>query len=72
MPQEVKYWEMIAERLKSRGLELRLLAQSRNQQGERTYAVSAHRDDGKRYVFHSDEILTAFLELERFSLLEQS
>ena len=23
-----------------------------------------HRDDGKRFVVHSDEILTAFLELE--------
>jgi hypothetical protein len=25
----------------------------------------AHRDDGKRFVVHADEMLTAFLELER-------
>jgi hypothetical protein len=24
----------------------------------------AHRDDGKRFVVHADELLTAFLELE--------
>ena len=24
----------------------------------------AHRDDGKRFVVHADEMLTAFLELE--------
>jgi hypothetical protein len=27
--------------------------------------VDAHRDDGKRFVVHADEKLTAFLELER-------
>jgi hypothetical protein len=26
--------------------------------------VDAHRDDGKRFVVHADEKLTAFLELE--------
>jgi hypothetical protein len=26
--------------------------------------VDAHRDDGKRFVVHADDILTAFLELE--------
>jgi hypothetical protein len=26
--------------------------------------VDAHRDDGKRFVAHADEKLTAFLELE--------
>jgi len=29
-----------------------------------TWIVDAHRDDGKRFVVHADEILTAFLELE--------
>jgi hypothetical protein len=29
------------------------------------WIVDAHRDDGKRFVVHADEILTAFLELER-------
>ena len=26
--------------------------------------MDAHRDDGKRFVVHADEKLTAFLELE--------
>jgi hypothetical protein len=26
--------------------------------------VDAHRDDGRRYIVHSDELLSAFLELE--------
>jgi hypothetical protein len=33
--------------------------------GRTTWIVDAHRDDGKRFVVHADEKLTAFLELER-------
>jgi hypothetical protein len=29
------------------------------------FIVDAHRDDGKRYIVHSDEKLTAFLEAEK-------
>ena len=32
--------------------------------GRTIWIVDAHRDDGKRYVVHSDEKVTAFLELE--------
>jgi hypothetical protein len=32
--------------------------------GEPIWIVDAHRDDGKRFVVHADEVLTAFLELE--------
>jgi hypothetical protein len=67
----MKYWEIIAERLASRGWSYGYCTVV-NQRGQRIYVVSAHRDDGKRYVLHSDEILTAFLELERFSLNENS
>jgi len=28
------------------------------------WIVDAHRDDGRRYIVHSDELLSAFLELE--------
>ena len=28
------------------------------------WIVDAHRDDGKRFVVHADEKLTAFMELE--------
>lgn len=64
MLQAVKYWEIIAERLKSRGLRYGYCT-AVNRLRERIYVVSAHRHDGKRYVFHSDEILAAFLELDR-------
>jgi hypothetical protein len=28
------------------------------------WIAGAHRDDGKRFIVHADEMLTAFLELE--------
>jgi hypothetical protein len=33
-------------------------------EGRTIWIVDAHRDDGKRFVVHADEIQTAFLELE--------
>jgi hypothetical protein len=58
----VTYWEIIANNLSKAGWtwgvsQLWILA------GERSIA-DAHRDDGKRFVAHADEKLTAFLELE--------
>jgi hypothetical protein len=35
--------------------------------GERSGFADAHRDDGKRFVVHADEKLTAFVELERIT-----
>jgi hypothetical protein len=32
--------------------------------GRTTWIADAHRDDGKRFVVHADEKLTAFVELE--------
>jgi hypothetical protein len=37
-------------------------------QGRTIWIVDAHRGDGRRFVVHSDEILTAFVELERQAL----
>ena len=34
-------------------------------QGRTIWIVDAHRDDGRRFVVRADEILTAFVELER-------
>jgi hypothetical protein len=34
-------------------------------QGRTIWIADAHRDDGKRFVAHADEKLTAFLELEK-------
>jgi hypothetical protein len=33
--------------------------------GQTIFVADAHRDDGKRFVVHADEKLTAFVELER-------
>jgi hypothetical protein len=35
--------------------------------GRTLWIVDAHRDNGKRFVVWSDEMLTAFLELERIT-----
>jgi hypothetical protein len=34
-------------------------------EGRTIWIVDAHRDDGKRFIVRAEEILTAFLELER-------
>jgi hypothetical protein len=34
-------------------------------EGRTIWIVDAHRDDGRRFVVHSDEKLSAFVELER-------
>ena len=33
------------------------------ERGQTIWIADAHRDDGKRFVVHADEKLTAFLEL---------
>jgi hypothetical protein len=35
-----------------------------DEEGRTIWIADAHRDDGKRFVVHADEKLTAFLELE--------
>jgi hypothetical protein len=34
-------------------------------EGRTIWIVDAHRDDGRRFVVHADEKLTAFVELQR-------
>jgi hypothetical protein len=34
-------------------------------EGRIIFVADAHRDDGKRFVVRADEMLTAFMELER-------
>ena len=34
-------------------------------EGRTIWIVDAHRDDGRRFIVHADEKLTAFVELER-------
>jgi len=35
-----------------------------DREGRTMWIADAHRGDGKRFVVHADEMLTAFLELE--------
>jgi hypothetical protein len=59
----VKYWETIADNLKKAGWNLGYVSAIASN-GRTIWIVDAHRDDGKRYVVHADELLTPFVELE--------
>jgi hypothetical protein len=59
----LKYWEMIANRLKKAGWSLGYVS-AIDSKGQTIWIADAHRD-GKRFIVRADEILTAFVELER-------
>ncbi len=59
----MKYWEIIADNLKKRGWSLGW-ASAIDSEVLTIWIVDAHRDDGKRFVVHGGELLTAFQELE--------
>ena len=59
----VKSWEIIANRLSKAGWSLGWVS-AIDSQGRTIWIVDAQRGDGKRFVVHADEKLTAFLELE--------
>jgi hypothetical protein len=57
-------WEMIADKLSKAGWSLGWVS-AIDSDGRTLWIVDAHRDNGKRFVVPSDEILSAFLELEQ-------
>ena len=59
----MKYWEIIAENLSKAGFSWGCVS-AIDSNGRTIWIVDAHRDDGKRFVVHADEKLTAFIELE--------
>jgi hypothetical protein len=59
----VNYRETIADKLSKAGWSSGCIA-AIDSNGRTIFVADAHRDDGKRYVVHADEKLTAFLELE--------
>jgi hypothetical protein len=59
-----KYWEIIANNLGKAGWSLGWVS-AVDSHGRTIWIVDAHRDDGKRFVVHADEKLSAFVELER-------
>jgi hypothetical protein len=58
-----KYWEIIADNLSKAGWSWGCVA-TLDSKGRTIWIADAHRDNGKRFVVHADEKLTAFLELE--------
>jgi hypothetical protein len=54
--------EITADKLSKAGWSLGWVS-AIDSEGRTLWIVDAHRDDGKRYVVHVDEKLTAFLEL---------
>jgi hypothetical protein len=57
-------WEIIADNLSKAGWSSRCIA-AVGRDGRIIWVADPHRDDGKRFVVHADEKLTAFIELER-------
>jgi hypothetical protein len=60
----MKYWEIIADRLGKSGWSWGCVSVV-NDERRGIFVVDIQRDDGKRYIVHADEILTAFLEAEQ-------
>jgi hypothetical protein len=59
----VKDWEIIADNLSKAGWSYGYVS-ALDRQGGTVWIADAHRD-GKRFIVRADELLTAFLELER-------
>ena len=59
----MKYWEIIADNLSNDGWSWGCIA-AVDRERQTIFIADAHRDDGKRFVAHGYEKLTAFLELE--------
>jgi hypothetical protein len=59
----MKYWEIIADNLHKAGCSYGYVA-TLDRQGRIIWIADAHRD-GKRFIVRADELLTAFVELER-------
>jgi hypothetical protein len=62
-PLRVKYWEIIANTLSKAGWSWGCVS-AIDSNGRTIWIADAHGDDGKRFVVHADEKLTAFVELE--------
>src|SRR5438132_13724297 len=58
----MKYWEIIADKLSAVGWSWGYCS-AVTRDGWR-WIVDAHKGDGKRYIVHSDELLSALLESE--------
>ena len=57
-------WEIIADDLSKAGWTWGCVA-TVDRDGRTIFVADAHRDDGRRFVVHAEEKVTAMLELER-------
>ena len=60
---KMKSWEIIADNLSKAGWSWGCVS-AIDSNGRTMWIVDAHRGDGRRFVVHADEKLTAFAELE--------
>ena len=60
----MKYWEIIADNLGKAGWSWGCVS-AIDFNGRTIWIADAHRDDGRRFIVHADEKLSAFVELER-------
>jgi hypothetical protein len=59
-----KSWEIIADNLSKAGWSWGCVS-AINSYGQTIWIVDAHRDNGRRFIVHADEKLSAFVELQR-------
>ena len=59
----VKYWEIIADNLKTAGWSLGYVSAA-DREGRTIWIADAHCGDRRRFVVHADEKLAAFGELD--------
>ena len=59
----MRYWEIIADNLSKAGWSWGCVS-AVDFRGRTIWIADAHRDDGKRFIVHAEEKLTAFVELE--------
>jgi hypothetical protein len=62
----MKYLELIADNLSASGWSGGCVS-AIDSNGRTIFIADAHRGDGKRFVAHADEELSAFLELQRIT-----
>jgi hypothetical protein len=58
------YWEAVADKLSKAGWSWGCVS-AVDPEGRTIWIADAHRDDGKRFVVHAEEKLTAFLNSNR-------
>jgi hypothetical protein len=61
-----RYREVVADNLSASGWSWGCIS-AIDSEGRTIWIVDAHRDNGKRFVVRSDEMLSASLELERIT-----